>query len=1003
MSRIRPCAVTAAVALITLTLLPTPSSAIAVMSVDLGSEWMKVAVVTPGVPMEIAMNPESKRKTSVAVAMRDGERMFGGDAVNVGVKAPKKCYFYFLDLVGKKFDHPQVKLFRERFPYYEMKPHPERGTVLFQHDEDTTYTPEELLAMVLEHARRIARDFTEQKVKDAVITVPAYFGQAERRAVKEAAKLAGINCLQLISEPMAVSLNYGMFRRKEINGTVKHMMFYDMGSQDTTVSIVSYQIVKTKERGFTETHPQAQVLGIGYERNLGGLDLQIKIRDHLAKKFNEMGKTKTDVWTVPRAMGKLLKEAGKVKNVLSANTQTYAQIENVMEDIDFKVQVTRDTFHELNKDFFEKVTKPIDMALATFGGSLDEISEVILVGGGTRVPKVQELLVQHLGGRELGKNLNTDESAAMGAVYRAAELSTGFKVKKFLTKEGVLFPIDVDFERPVETDEGKADVKQVRRSLFTRMNPFPQKKIMTFNKHTAEFDFNVKLGDLEHLGEEELANVGTKSIATVHVMGVAEALAKHADNPKVETKGVKAHFHLDESGLINITSIESVFERTITVEEQEEAERKEEGEEKPKAGEDGSWLGDTISNFFNKESENEEGKNEEDGEKTEEKTKEKEEKKEEKEGSKDEKTKKEDKKKEEKKKEEKKKPKKPKVETYKEELTFKDKIIDLAPLSQEELNSSKEKLKALNKHDELKKKRETALNGLESFVIDVRDKMYQEVWEDSVTDEEKEKIPAKCSEISDWIDEDFMPDTEIKILEEKLGDLKVLTAPWFARVREHLGRPEALEALDKTIENTVKFHTMALNETGDTGFFAATELQTLQEKLSEVQKWRDESVSEQDKQPKQEMPKLTMSAISEKAQTLDFEIKYLVNKAKMAKRKAEEEAAKKVAEEKKAKEEEEKKKKKAEKKKKKEAAENNTETTEDDGTETTAESVVEEPLSAQEEVPEVDPTSEVPETDDGERPVSDGGSEIPEVMEESPKEETKDSEKEETESDHTEL
>lgn len=599
--RVRPCGVMAAVALISLTFLPSPTSAIAVMSVDLGSEWMKVAVVTPGVPMEIAMNPESKRKTAVAVAMRDGERMFGGDAVNIGVRFPKNCYHYFLDLVGKQFDHPQVKLFRERFPYYEMKPHPERGTVLFQHDEETTYSPEELLAMVLEHARRIARDFTEQKVKDAVIIVPAYFGQAERRSVKEAAKLAGLTCLQLISEPMAVSLNYGMFRRKEINGTVKHLMFYDMGSQDTTVSIVSYQIVKTKERGFTETHPQAQVLGVGYERNLGGLDLQIKIRDYLAKKFNEMGKTKTDVTTVPRAMGKLFKEAGKVKNVLSANTITYAQVENVMEDIDFKVQVDRDTFLELNKEYFEKVTIPVDRALVAFGGTLDEISEVILVGGGTRVPKVQELLVKHLGGRELGKNLNTDESAAMGAVYRAAELSTGFKVKKFLTKEGVLFPIDVDFERPIETDDGKSDVKQVRRSLFSRMNPFPQKKIMTFNKHTTDFDFNVNLNDLEHLGEEELANVGATGIATVHVMGVAEALAKHADNPKVETKGVKAHFHLDESGLLNITSIESVFERTITVEEQEEEERKMEDEEKAKAGEDGSWnLGDTISNFFNK-------------------------------------------------------------------------------------------------------------------------------------------------------------------------------------------------------------------------------------------------------------------------------------------------------------------------------------------------------------------------------------------------------------------
>ncbi len=311
----------AGVAIVLLAVYVAPSSAIAVMSIDIGSEWMKVAVVTPGVPMEIALNPESKRKTAVAVGMRDGERVFGGDAVAMGARYPKNVYFYFLDLVGKQFDHPQVKLFRQRFPFYELKAHPDRGTVLFQHDENTSYSPEELLAMVFEHARRIAQDFTEQKIKDAVIVIPAYFNQAERRSLLEAADMAGINCLQLISEPMAVSLNYGMFRRKEINGTAKHMMFFDMGSQDTTVSIVSFQTVKTKERGFTETHPQAQVLGVGYERNLGGLDLQIRLRDYLAKKFNEMGKTKTDVLKVPRAMGKLFKEVRRFESSFRTASQ----------------------------------------------------------------------------------------------------------------------------------------------------------------------------------------------------------------------------------------------------------------------------------------------------------------------------------------------------------------------------------------------------------------------------------------------------------------------------------------------------------------------------------------------------------------------------------------------------------------------------------------------------------------------------------------------------------
>jgi hypoxia up-regulated 1 len=264
--------------------------------------------------MEIALNPESKRKTAVAVSLLDGERAFGGDALGNCVRYPKSCYFYLLDLVGKKYDHPQVELFRTRFPYYDMKPHPERGTVLFQHDDKTAYSPEELLAMILQHAAKIAEDFAGQKVYDVVVTVPVFLNQAERRSVKETVELAGLNCLQLISEPMAVALNYGMFRRKEVNKTPKYVMFYDMGAQDTTVSIVSFQEVKTYDRGYSQTHPQAQILGIGYDRNLGGLDIQIVIRDYLAKKFNELKKTETDVTKVPRAMGKMFKEVRRLTN-----------------------------------------------------------------------------------------------------------------------------------------------------------------------------------------------------------------------------------------------------------------------------------------------------------------------------------------------------------------------------------------------------------------------------------------------------------------------------------------------------------------------------------------------------------------------------------------------------------------------------------------------------------------------------------------------------------------
>ena len=171
----------------------------------------------------------------------------------------------------------------------------------------------------------------------------------------------------------------------------------------------------------------------------------------------------------------------------------------------YRLEVTRDKLLELGSDYFSRVTKPVLMALETSAMTMQEISEVILVGAGTRVPKVQELLTEFFG-RELGKNLNTDESAAMGAVYKAADLSTGFKVKKFLTKEAVLFPIDVDFERKIESEEGDEEkVKKVSRTLFSKMNPFPQKKVMTFNKQVEDFTFNVNLNELEHIPKEEMS------------------------------------------------------------------------------------------------------------------------------------------------------------------------------------------------------------------------------------------------------------------------------------------------------------------------------------------------------------------------------------------------------------------------------------------------------------------------------------------------------------------
>lgn len=465
---------------------------------------------------------------------------------------------------------------RKRFPQYEIIPDEERNTVIFKTDNEQ-FSVEELIAQQLLKAKEFAENFSNLPMSDVVLIVPGYFGQAERQALVSAAQIANLKLLSLINDYTAVALNYGVFNQANINESAQYYIFYDMGAQKTSAALVSYQMVKDKQT--KETNPVVQVLGVGYDRNLGGLEIQMRLRDHLAREFNAMKKTKTDVFTNPKSMAKLFKEAGRVKNVLSANTDHFAQIENLLDEQDFKLKVTRETLEELCKDLWPRVVKPLQTAIKAAGLSLDTVKQVILFGGGTRVPKVQEILKEEIKA-ELGKNLNADEAAAMGAVYKAAELSHGFKVKKFVIKDAVLFPIQVTFER--ESNDGSGS-KTVKRVLFGQMNSYPQKKVITFNKHTTDFDFFVHYGDLNHLPEGEINNIGTLNFSQVALKGVADVLDSFKKNNGVDSKGIKAYFVLDESGILSSPGVEYVYD-------------------KPKSEDDVestlSKLGSTITNLF---------------------------------------------------------------------------------------------------------------------------------------------------------------------------------------------------------------------------------------------------------------------------------------------------------------------------------------------------------------------------------------------------------------------
>ena len=310
------------------------AESVAVMSIDLGAEFLKIAIVKPGVPMEIVLNKESRRKTPLAVSLRSSsDREFGEMAMSQAIKKPKTAYLYVTQILAKSLDSPAVKSYKERYPFYDIKEDPTTGTIYFQHDESTRYTPEELLAMILDYCRELAADFGEQGIDAAVIAVPPYFNQAERKAVLRAAEMVNLKVLQLVNTNIAAGLNYGVFRRKDFNTSGTTLMFFDMGGSGTVATVATFQMVKNKDD--YEPNPQLTVRGIGFDRNLGGNQFTMRLANHLAKLFME--KTKKDIFKDPKAINKMYKEAERVKNVLSANADHVAQIESLMDDVDFKV------------------------------------------------------------------------------------------------------------------------------------------------------------------------------------------------------------------------------------------------------------------------------------------------------------------------------------------------------------------------------------------------------------------------------------------------------------------------------------------------------------------------------------------------------------------------------------------------------------------------------------------------------------------------------------------
>ena len=350
------------------------------------------------------------RTTPSYVAFTDSERLIGDSAKNQTAMNPTNTVFDAKRLIGRKFSEPQVQADIKDWSFkVEAGEHDKPMIAVDFHGESKKFSAEEISSMVLVKMKETAEAYLGKEIKNAVVTVPAYFNDSQRQATKDAAVIAGLNCLRIINEPTAAAIAYGLDKRNENNGAEKNVLIFDLGGGTFDVSLL------TIEEGIFEVKATAG------DTHLGGEDFDNRLLQHFIQEFKR--KHKKDITGNPKALRRLRTACERAKRTLSSTAQTSVEIDSLFEGVDFYTSITRARFEELCMDLFRKCMDPVEKCLRDAKFDKAQVHEVVLVGGSTRIPKVQTLLSDFFNGKELCKSINPDEAVAYGAAVQAAILS----------------------------------------------------------------------------------------------------------------------------------------------------------------------------------------------------------------------------------------------------------------------------------------------------------------------------------------------------------------------------------------------------------------------------------------------------------------------------------------------------------------------------------------------------------------------------------------------------
>ncbi|AEO71047.1 212842d9-3d64-4335-bb68-19fd03aff4db [Thermothielavioides terrestris] len=487
------------------------------VGIDLGTTYSCVGVFRED-RCEIIANDQGNRTTPSFVAFTDTERLIGDAAKNQVAMNPHNTVFDAKRLIGRKFADPEVQADMKHFPFKVVERNGKPVIEVEFKGEKKTFTPEEISSMVLTKMRETAESYLGGTVTNAVITVPAYFNDSQRQATKDAGLIAGLNVLRIINEPTAAAIAYGL--DKKVDGE-RNVLIFDLGGGTFDVSLL------TIEEGIFEVKSTAG------DTHLGGEDFDNRLVNHFVNEFKR--KFKKDLSTNARALRRLRTACERAKRTLSSSAQTSIEIDSLFEGIDFYTSITRARFEELCQDLFRSTLQPVDRVLTDAKIDKSQVHEIVLVGGSTRIPRIQKLITDYFNGKEPNKSINPDEAVAYGAAVQAAILSGDTTSKS--TNEILLLDV-APLSLGIETAGG------MMTKLIPRNTTIPTKKsevFSTFSDNQPGVLIQVYEGERQRTKDNNL-------LGKFELTGIPPA---PRGVPQIEVT-----FDLDANGIMNVSALE---------------------------------------------------------------------------------------------------------------------------------------------------------------------------------------------------------------------------------------------------------------------------------------------------------------------------------------------------------------------------------------------------------------------------------------------------------------